>query len=258
MIDFNKDIDYDLNDGGTHAIPIFAEIHANSDDKLLKEKELKDVPVLALRNMVLFPGMTMPVMVGRSKSLNAIKDSQRTSEPLAVVCQIDSEVDDPDKNDLYPVGTVAEVIKVLKLPDDSTNVILHGRSSFVLDEITSRDPYLRGNISLYNEKYPKKNDGEFEAIISSIKELTFDMLNKMGEAGRELKFAISNIDDPVYLIHFLATNIPFEAREKQMLLQESDIKNRAYHLFGILSKEAQLIDLKASIQLRTREDLSQQ
>ncbi len=247
-----------MNDGGTHAIPIFAEIHANSDDKLLKEKALNDVPVLALRNMVLFPGMTMPVMVGRSKSLNAIKQSQRTGEPLAVVCQIDSDVDNPDKNDLYPVGTVAEVIKVLKLPDDSTNVILHGRSSFVLEQITAQEPYLRGNISLFNEKYPKKNDGEFDAIISSIKELTYDMLNKMGDAGRELKFAISNIDDPVYFMHFLATNIPFEAREKQMLLQESDIKKRAYHLFGILSKEAQLIDLKASIQLRTREDLSQQ
>ena len=258
MIDFNKDIDFEMSDGGAHAIPIFAEIHANGDDKLLKEKELKDVPVLALRNMVLFPGMTMPVMVGRSKSLNAIKESQRTGEPLAVVCQIDSEVEDPDKNDLYPVGTVAEVIKVLKLPDDSTNVILHGRSSFVLEDITSREPYLRGNISLYKEKFPKKNDGEFEAIISSIKELTFDMLNKMGDAGRELKFAISNIDDPVYLIHFLATNIPFDPRSKQALLQESDIKNRAYHLFGILTKEAQLIDLKASIQLRTREDLSQQ
>ena len=94
MIDFNKDIDVEFNDGGAHAIPIFAEIHSNSDDKLLKEKELKDVPVLALRNMVLFPGMTMPVMVGRTKSLNAIKDSQRTGEPLAVVCQIDSDVDD--------------------------------------------------------------------------------------------------------------------------------------------------------------------
>ena len=184
MIDFNRDKDYDMNDGGAHAIPIFAEIHANSDDKLLKEKQLSDVPVLALRNMVLFPGMTMPVMVGRTKSLNAIKESQRTGEPLAVVCQIDSEVEEPDKNDLYPVGTVAEVIKVLKLPDDSTNVILHGRSSFVLDEITSREPYLRGNISLYKEKHPKKNDGEFEAIISAIKELTFDMLNKMGDAGR--------------------------------------------------------------------------
>jgi len=258
MIDFNNDIDFDMNDSGAHAIPIFAEIHANSDDKLLKEKELNDVPVLALRNMVLFPGMTMPVMVGRSKSLNAIKESQRSGEPLAVVCQIDSDVDDPDKGDLYPVGTVAEVIKVLKLPDESTNVILHGRSSFVLNEITSRDPYLRGNISLYKEKLPRKNDGEFEAIISSIKELTYDMLNKMGEQGRELKFAISNIDDPVYLIHFLATNIPFDPRSKQSLLQESDIKNRAYHLFGLLTKEAQLVDLKASIQLRTREDLSQQ
>ena len=96
MIDFNKDIDADFSDGGAHAIPIFAEIHANSDDKLLQEKELKDVPVLALRNMVLFPGMTMPVMVGRAKSLNAIKDAQRSGEPLAVVCQIDSEVEDPD------------------------------------------------------------------------------------------------------------------------------------------------------------------
>ena len=223
MIDFNKDIDADFSDGGAHAIPIFAEIHANSDDKLLQEKELKDVPVLALRNMVLFPGMTMPVMVGRAKSLNAIKDAQRSGEPLAVVCQIDSEVEDPDKNDLYPVGTVAEVIKVLRLPDDSTNVILHGRSSFVLDQITTREPYLRGNISLFKEKYPRKNDGEFEAIISSIKELTYDMLNKMGDNGRELKFAISNIDDPVYLMHFLATNIPFEARDKQALLQEVPI-----------------------------------
>ena len=121
MIDFNKDIDFEMSDGGAHAIPIFAEIHANGDDKLLKEKELKDVPVLALRNMVLFPGMTMPVMVGRSKSLNAIKESQRTGEPLAVVCQIDSDVEDPDKNDLYPVGTVAEVMVQVAMSGNAVN-----------------------------------------------------------------------------------------------------------------------------------------
>jgi ATP-dependent Lon protease len=258
MINFFDDIENEIDDGQTHVMPIFAEIHHEEDDSDLQKAKLDDMPILALRNMVLFSGMTMPVAVGREKSLQLVKDAQKKKIPIGVICQIDSSIEDPTQKDLYTVGTVADIIKVLELPDNSTNVILQGRSSFVLNSITTTSPYMKGSITLIEDVKPAKNDKEFEALVSSIKELTFNMLHNIGDNGRELAFAIKNIDSPIYLMNFLATNIPFEPKQKQLLLEEKDIKKRAYMLFSFLTKEAQLVELKADIQSRTREDLSQQ
>ena len=258
MIDFFEQ-DNDMSDGTSHIVPIFTEIHhSEGDDTQLKDTELNDMPILPLRNMVLFPGMTMPVAVGRDKSLALIDDIQKHNRPIGVVCQINSHVENPTKNDLFSVGTVADIIKVLHLPDNSTNVILQGRSSFELNEITAQSPYLKGKVTLLEDPLPAKNDREFKVLLSSIREITFEMLNNVGDSAKEMVFAIKNIDSPVYLINFLATNIPFESRQKQALLEERNIKKRAYLLYGYLSKEAQLVELKAAIQSRTREDLSQQ
>ena len=258
MIDFFEP-DNDMSDGTSHIVPIFTEIHhSEQDDTQLKDTELDDMPILPLRNMVLFPGMTMPVAVGRDKSLALIEDIQKHNRPIGVVCQINSHVENPTINDLYTVGTVADIIKVLHLPDNSTNVILQGRSSFELNEITAQSPYLKAKVRLLEETQPSMRDREFKVLLSSIREITFEMLNNVGDSAKEMVFAIKNIDSPVYLINFLATNIPFESQQKQALLEEYNIKKRAYLLYGYLSKEAQLVELKAAIQSRTREDLSQQ
>lgn len=259
MIDFFNDFDSEFSEGPTHMMPIFTEIHGDQPNNIvLNEEEKKDLPILPLRNMVLFPGMTMPIAIGRNKSMSLINDAQKHKRNIGVICQIDSKIDDPAQKDLYKTGTVAEIIKVLELPDDSTNVILLGRSSFNLDKITTTEPYLHGEVTILDEVAPLKNDREFKVLMGSIKELTNHMLESLGDGGKEFLFAIKNIDNPVYLINFLATNIPFESKQKQLLLEEMSVKKRAYMLYSFLSKEAQLVELKANIASRTREDLSQQ
>ena len=252
--------DFDMSEESSARImPIFAEIKGEvGNEEDIQKLDGQDIPILALRNMVLFPGVTLPIAVGRDKSLKLINEVQRTNKPIGVVCQRNSKVEDPWLNDLYEVGVVADVVKVLELGDGSTNVILQGRSVFHLDDLTEASPYLRGRISLLDEVMPFENDKEFEVIAMSLKELTFNILRNLTEGRQEMAFAIKNIDNPIYLINFLATNIPFSPTEKQNLLQERSIKKRAYKLYAILSKEAQFLELKADIQSKTREDLSQQ
>ena len=159
---------------------------------------------------------------------------------------------------LYRYGTIASIIKVLELPDGSTNVILQGRSLIQLNSVTSVSPYLRGSVTLVEEKLPLAGDKEFEMLMQSIAEVTLRMLRNMGANGRDLAFAMKNIDSPVYLMNFLATNIAFDPDQKQHMLEERDIKKRAYLLYSMLAREEQLVEIKANIQSRTREDLSQQ
>ena len=258
MINFNKDFDMS-DDGSTRIMPIFAEIKGEiGNEESIQSLDGQEIPILALRNMVLFPGITLPIAVGRKKSLNLINEIQKNNRPIGVICQRNSKIEDPWLKDLYEIGVVAEIVKVLELGDGSTNVILQGHSTFHLDELTESNPYLQGRISLLDEVMPLENDKEFEIIAVSLKELTFNILRNLTEGGQEMAYAIKNIDNPVYLINFLATNIPFAPAEKQELLQERSIKKRAYKLYTILSREAQLLELKADIQSKTREDLSQQ
>ena len=257
---FFNEFDNNPSDEAPHIMPIFAEIKVyrdgqNDDDSA--EICTNDIPILALRNMVLFPGITLPIAVGRAKSLELINTAQKQKLSIGVVCQKSGDTDDPGFNDLYDTGVVADIVKVLELPDNTTNVILQGRSRFTLDCITATKPYLRGNITIDNDEFPEHSDKEFSALIVSIKELVLDILKNI-DGGKEMAFAIKNIDNVIYLINFLAANMPISPAQKQKLLQESSIKKRAYKLYAFLSKEAQFLAIKADIQSKTREDLSQQ
>ena len=260
MKDFFNDLDTDIQAETAPQIgTIFAEIKADPlGNTNVGAEEMTDMPILTLRNMVLFPEMTMPVAIGRPQSLSLINETKRLSRPIAVVCQMDSKVDNPGFDDLYKVGTVADIIKVLELPDNTTNVILRGRSPFKLNSIHATEPYLRGSITTLEEIRPIAKDKEFRVLMSSIKDVTHQILKTLGEGANELAFAVKNIDSNEYLINFLTTNMPFEPHKKQEMLEERDVKKRAYLLFAALSKEAQLVELKANITSRTREDLSQQ
>lgn len=260
MKDILNDLDSEnQSEASSHIGAIFAEIKADAlNDANVTADEMKDMPVLALRNMVLYPDITMPVAIGRAQSLALINESKRSKCPIAVVCQIDSKVDNPGFEDLYKIGTVADIIKILELPDNTTNVILRGRSPLHLNSIHTTEPYLRGDVTILDEIKPNAKDKEFRVLMSSIKDVTNHILKTLGEGANDLKFAVKNIDNDEYLINFLATNIPFEPYKKQELLEERDMKKRAYLLFAALSKEAQLVELKANIASRTREDLSQQ
>ena len=258
MIDFLDNIDADMNDGGARVVPIFTEIHETDDKIDIQDNRADDIAVLPLRNMVLFPSMTMPVSVGREKSMQLIREASENHSPIAVFCQFDSRVEDPGEKDLYRTGTIASIVKVLELPDGSTNVILQGRSACSLEKITRVQPYLHGNVSLVEDKLPLAGDKEFEVLLQSIVEVTMRMLRNMGNNGRDLAFAMKNIDNPFYLMNFLATNIAFDPEQKQRMLEEHDVKKRGYLLYSLLSQEEQLVEIKANIQSRTREDLSQQ
>ena len=247
----------DANDNATTIMPIFAEVEGNPDIECPGVAEV-DLPILPLRNMVMYPGVALPVSVGRAKSLQLIKEAYAQKQYIGVTCQKDMYVDEPEYKDLYEIGTIAEIVKILEMPDGSTTVILQGKRRFHLDNLTTFTPYLRGNISLLEEKMPKSNDKEFEALISAIKDMTFNILKTLGEPSRELMFALRNIENSHYLINFLCSNIPLNTRQKQDLLNIDSVKQRAFSLYTALSKEAQLIEIKASIQSRTREDLNQQ
>lgn len=238
-------------------MPIFTEIDGNPDLECDGITET-DLPILPLRNMVMYPGVALPVAVGREKSLKLVKEAYAGKKMIGVVCQKDMNVNDPEFKDVYEIGTVAEIVKVLEMPDNSTTVILQGKKRFQLQEVTAVTPYLKGNIALLSEEMPVENDKEFEALISAIKDLTFKVLKILGEPIRELAFAIKNIENTHYLINFLCTNIPMDASHKQRLLEIGNLKERAHNLYSALSKEAQLIEIKATIQSKAREDLSQQ
>lgn len=249
-----------LADGSPHMVPIFAEVHTEpvTDDDQQLQKNISDMPLLALRNVVLFPGMALPVSIERQKSLRLIRDAQKSHSPIAVVCQKDSNVEDPGIADLFDVATIAIILKVLELPDGQTNIILQGRSSARISHLTATEPYLRAALTSIQETGPAKGDREFQVLLSAIREVTYRIIRNLGDSAQELGFAIRNIDDPIYLISFLATNIPFDAAKKQRLLSITDVKQRASVLYAYLNTESQLVELKAQIQSRTREDISQQ
>lgn len=259
MKNFFKDFNTEPSDESPHIMPIFAEIKIGAGETGDEQKpiETNDIPILALRNMVLFPGITMPIAIGRSKSMELITAAQQNKTPIGVVCQKNGEIEDPGFDDLYKVGVVTEIVKILELPDNTTNVILQGKSRFNLDCITNTSPYLRGDISIAEDEMPNADDKEFAALVVSLKELVFGILREM-ESGKEMTFAIKNIDNPIYLINFLAANTPISPSQKQKLLQDRSIKKRAYKLYSYLSKEAQFLAIKADIQSKTREDLTQQ
>jgi len=208
--------------------------------------------------MVLFPGVALPVIIGRPKSMRLIKEAVHKKSLIGVVCQKEMDTEDPVLEDLYTTGVIADIVRVLEMPDGSTTVILQGKKRFELNELTETDPYLSGKITVLEDTKPDKTDREFEALISTIKDLTIKMLGAVAEPPRDLIFSIKNNKNVLYVVNFSCSNIPSGSAEKQQLLLIGDLKERAYRLLFILNREYQLVELKASIQMKTHEDINQQ
>ena len=248
----------DLDDNIGIVMPILTECDVDEDFTEGIDKVGKVVPILPLRNMVLFPGVAMPVIVGRPKSMRLIKEAVQKKTLIGVVCQKEMNTEDPGFDDLYTTGVIADIVRVLEMPDGTTTVILQGKKRFSLDALEETEPYLKGKISLLEDKMPNKTDREFEALISTIKDLTIKMLGSLSEPPRDLIFSIKNNKNVLYLVNFSCSNIPSGAEEKQELLLIGAMKDRAYRLLFILNREYQLVELKASIQMKTHEDINQQ
>lgn len=248
----------DLDDNIGIVMPILTECDVDEDFTGGIEKVGDTIPILPLRNMVLFPGVAVPVIIGRPKSMRLIKEAVHKKSLIGVVCQKEMDTEDPVLEDLYTTGVIADIVRVLEMPDGGTTVILQGKKRFELNELTETDPYLCGKITILEDTKPDKTDREFEALISTIKDLTIKMLGAMAEPPRDLIFSIKNNKNVLYVVNFSCSNIPSGSAEKQQLLLIGDLKDRAYRLLFILNREYQLVELKASIQMKTHEDINQQ
>lgn len=248
----------DLDDNIGIVMPILTECDVDEDFTEGIEKVGDTIPILPLRNMVLFPGVALPVIIGRPKSMRLIKEAVHKKSLIGVVCQKEMDTEDPVLEDLYTTGVIADIVRGLEMPDGSTTVILQGKKRFELNELTETDPYLSGKITVLEDTKPDKTDREFEALISTIKDLTIKMLGAVAEPPRDLIFSIKNNKNVLYVVNFSCSNIPSGSAEKQQLLLIGDLKERAYRLLFILNREYQLVELKASIQMKTHEDINQQ
>lgn len=216
------------------------------------------MPVLPLRNMVLYPQVVMPVSVGRKKSLKLVREVYNNSGELFVTTQRDARVEEPGLDDLFAIGTIARIIRILEMPDGSTTVILQGKQRAKVSQVNALDPYMMASVELLPESFPKEDDRVFVALLEAIKELAVKIIKNSGSMPEEASFAIRNIEQPTSLINFICANFGLKLTEKERLLELDDMKERGYQLLDVLTKESQLLEIKASIQSKARLDMDQQ
>jgi ATP-dependent Lon protease len=229
-----------------------------SDNENLTDIQVpKELPVLPLRNTVLFPGVVLPITVGRDKSIKAVNDAYRTDKLIGVLAQKDSNIEDPTVSDLEDVGTVARIIKLIKMPDGGTTVILQGKRRFKVGAVTSDDPYFKAQVVLLQEEEAPK-DQDFEAYVSNIKDLAAQIIQLSPNIPSEASIILKNIENPSFLIHFISSNLNTELQEKQQLLQLHHIKSRADLLMQLLQRELQFAELKNKLTNRTKTELDKQ
>jgi ATP-dependent Lon protease len=207
---------------------------------------------------VLFPGVVIPITVGRQKSLKLIQDVFRGDKLLGTVTQKDGGIDDPEQADLYQVGTVAQILKILDMPDGSTSVIIQGKRRFEVMDYLEEFPYFRAQVSLLDEILPKENSAEFNAVVGSLKDLSIKVAQYSSNVPPEATFAVKNIENSTFLINFICSNTDLEVEEKQTLLEIADVRERGIQAISYLVKEVQMLELKRDIQSKVKTDLDQQ
>jgi len=247
-----------------HAIPIINEdteffpLLNQQDEEDMKDTEIpEELPILPLRNTVLYPGVVIPITVGRDKSIKLIKESYKRNRLIGVVAQKDMNVEDPDFEDLYKIGTVAVIIKVLQMPDGNTTVILQGKQRFQMEALLRSEPYIVAQTSFLKEKKVKTGK-EFNALISSVKELALQIIQLSPHIPSEAGLAIRNIESSNFLVNFISSNLNAALSLKQEILELTDLKKRASKVLEQLTKELQSLELKAQIQNKVRGDLDKQ
>ena len=237
----------------------FLPIMGDEKELLNDNMQIPDtLPILPLRNTVLFPGVIIPINIGRDKSLKLIKDSYRQSALIGVVAQKDTNTENPDINDLYQIGTVASILKILEMPDGTTTAIIQGKRRFLLEDILYDDPYHVGKISLKKEEGVPENDPEYNAIAESLKDMASKIVKYSSHIPNEAGFALKNIESMLFLINFISSNTDVDYQNKQELLEIDNLKQRAIKLLEILSKQVSLLELKNYIQKKVKMDIDKQ
>ncbi|EAR15195.1 ATP-dependent protease [Robiginitalea biformata HTCC2501] len=229
------------------------------DEQEMHNEELPEtLPILPLRNTVLFPGVVIPITAGRDTSINLIRDANQGSKVIGVVAQKDEEVENPGIADIHTLGTVARILRVLQMPDGNTTVIIQGKKRFRVAEVLTEKPYLTATVRETREKRPAPDDVEFSTIIDSIKELALQIIRDNPNIPSEASFAIKNIQSDSFLINFVSSNLNLEVREKQELLEISDLQQRALATLKHLNTEFQKLELRNELQSKVRSDMDQQ
>jgi ATP-dependent Lon protease len=217
----------------------------------------EELPLLPLRNTVLFPGVVIPITVGRDKSIKAVSDAYKHDKLVGVVAQKDSSIEEPSINDLESIGTVAKIVKLIKMPDGGTTIIIQGKKRFKIEEITTIDPYFKAKISLLNDE-PLLDDPDFNAMLSSIKDLASQIVGLSPNLPSEAAIILKNIENPSFLIHFVSSNLNCDLKQKQQLLEINNIKERAELLMNLMQTELQYAELKNKVTNKTRAELDKQ
>ena len=245
----------DMLDGEGDIIPIIAD----GDDGELEDVEVPEaIPILSLRNNVLFPGVVLPISIGRPRSIQLIKDAYRNNKIVGTVAQKDPDIENPEFQDLHSVGTIGQIVKLLEMPDGSTTAIIQGRKRMVLQELVSDNPYFIAKVRTLPEIKPEVLSKDFNAIIGSLKDMSLKIIKINPNISPEASFAIKNIENNTYLINFICSNTDIKVQDKQKLLEMSILRDRGFMLLEFLVQEIQVLELKNELQSKVKNDLDQQ
>ncbi len=245
----------DILDGEGDIIPIIAD----GDDGELEDVDVPDaIPILSLRNTVLFPGVVLPISIGRPKSIQLIKDAYRNNKIVGTVAQKDPDTENPEFHDLHTIGTIGQIVKLLEMPDGSTTAIIQGRKRMILQELVSDDPYFIAKVRTIPEVKPEILNKDFDAIVGSLKDLSLKIIKINPNISPEASFAIKNIENNTYLINFICSNTDIKVQDKQKLLEMNSLRDRGFMLLEFLVQEIQVLELKNELQSKVKSDLDQQ
>lgn len=244
-----------LMDSETEYIPLLS---AEEEEQMTAEELPEILPILPLKNTVLFPGVVIPITVSRDKSIRLVREIYKKDKVVGVVSQRDDTVEEPGASDLNDIGTVAYILKTLSMPDGSTTAILQGKKRFQIDMITEEEPYLKARVKSFDKKGKGKSDKNFKALIATIKDLAIQIVHKSPQIPSEAAFALKNIESPVFLVNFISSNLNIPVEEKQKLLEILDVSSRAKAVLGQLTRELQVVELKNQIQSKVKIDIDKQ
>ena len=229
------------------------------DEEIINKEDIPEIlSILPLRNTVLFPGVVIPITAGRDKSIQLINDANKGDKVIGVVAQRDEDVEDPTSEDIYKTGVVAQILRVLKMPDGNTTVIIQGKKRFKINELIQEQPYLKAKVQEAIEDKEVDDPKEFSAIIDSVKEQALEVIKENPMLPTEASFAIKNIQSDSFLVNFISSNMDLSVMQKQVVLEKDNLKERALLTLKNLNKELQKLQLRNDIQSKTRSDLDQQ
>jgi ATP-dependent Lon protease len=257
-INFGDSDDIGFKSGIEDDADLIPLLSAEDEDNMRNEKIPDILPILPLRNTVLFPGVVIPITVGRDKSIQLIKDYNKMDKTIGVVTQKSDAVEEPTSDDLYKLGTVAKILKMLRMPDGNTTIIIQGKKRFVINEYIQSEPYHKAKVAALEETITDKTDSEFQAIVSNLKDISTQIIKISPNIPSDASFAINNIDSPTFLVNFISSNMNAKTADKQKMLEVPNLKDRSLLVLEYLNKELQMMELRNQIQNKTKMDLDKQ